>query len=495
MLTPLNLCLFFRSAFLRIPGRHGFAALGILVSMLIGSDLSWSQSDKSALMVSIDHPNFRKLIMAIPPITVPPQLSAPNTPQAGGSPAAWADTATQELRRLLNFSGHFNVSNLTTGATPGTPTSGDLAGVDVVQWKALGVEGLVMGQLVLDGNQWALEMRAIDIRQGKLLVGKKYNKISGAVIKERMAHFADKILEAYTGKPGIFSTRLVFVGRKNKGDPKQIYVSLFDGSGAYPITTGNSPHLSPSWSRDGRYITYTSFEDKNPDLFIFDTATGKKRKLSGRKGLNSGANWSNNNKLIAFTGSVDGDADIYLTSPDGDQQRVLIKGTGLDVDPMFSPDGKWLAFVSGRFGNPHIFRGELQWDGETKVRVLNDKRLTFAGWYNATPTWSPDSEKLVFAGYDKEIDRFDLFMMNPDGTQLERLTLRAGDNERPSFSPNGQLIVFHSSRGPNRENVKGTAQLFLMNRDGSNQRKLETGLFEAQTPQWSLPLAVDDSKF
>jgi TolB protein len=338
-------------------------------------------------------------------------------------------------------------------------------------------------------------MRAVDIRQGKLLVSKKYSKMTSGIIKERVAHFVDKILEAYTGKPGIFNTRLVFVGRKNKGDSKQIYVSLFDGSGAYPITSDPSPHLSPSWSRDGRYITYTSYEDKNPDLFIFDTQTKKKRKLSGRKGLNSGANWSNNNQLIAYTGSVDGDADIYLVTPSGDQQRVLIRGSGLDVDPMFSPNGKWLAFVSGRFGNPHIFRGELQWDGDSKVRVLSDKRLTFAGWYNATPTWSPDSEKIVFSGYDKEINRFDLFMMNPDGTQLERLTLRSGDNERPSFAPNGQLIVFHSSRGPNREDIKGPGQLYLMNRDGSNQIKLETGLFEAQTPQWSPSLPVDESKF
>jgi dipeptidyl aminopeptidase/acylaminoacyl peptidase len=152
----------------------------------------------------------------------------------------------------------------------------------------------------------------------------------------------------------------------------------------------------------------------------------------------------------------------------------------------FSPNGKWLAFVSGRFGNPHIFRAELDWNKErTSVKVAGDKRLTYAGWYNATPAWSPDSEKIAFGGYDKDIDRWDLFMMNPDGTKLERLTLQTGDSESPSWSPNGQLIVFQSNRIGIR-NVKGPSPaLYIMNRDGSGQRKLQTGLYEAQTPKWS----------
>ena len=74
-------------------------------------------------------------------------------------------------------------------------------------------------------------------------------------------------------------------------------------------------------------------------------------------------------------------------------------------------------------------------------------------------------------------------MMNPDGTTLERLTLRTGDNERPWFSPNGQNLVFMSNR-TNGQNIKGIHQLFIMNRDGSGQRQLNTGLYEAQTPSW-----------
>ena len=154
------------------------------------------------------------------------------------------------------------------------------------------------------------------------------------------------------------------------------------------------------------------------------------------------------------------------------------------MDPTFSPDGQLLAFVSGRFGNPHIFVGHLKWTGDDEVKVVRDTRLTYAGWYNSTPAWSPDSKKLVFAGYDKEINRYDIFMMNHDGKNLERLTLKTGDNESPSFSPNGQLVVFQSNR-VGQSDQKGRPKLWVMARDGSGQRELPTGLYEAQTPSWS----------
>lgn len=435
------------------------------------------------VIVNIDNPNFRKLVVALPDF----EVSDPNDAEL----VRLAKEGPIELGRLLHFSGLFNIlnaaaySNIKLGGFAGKDNRG-LEGIDATQWKPIGVESLTVADLVRDNGDITISLRTADINQNKLMLGKKYSRVKADQFNKVMAKYADRILEAYTGKPGIFSSRLTFVGRKAKNAAKQIYISDFDGANAVAITSGNSPHLSPAWSPDGRFVTYTSFESGNPDLYIYEVATGKKRKLSGRQGLNSGSNWAKSGKLVAFTGSDGGDTDIYVTTPEGSTPRAIIRGTGLDVDPTFSPDGKWMAFVSGRFGNPHIFRAELKWDSETSVKVLSDKRLTYAGWYNATPTWSPDSDKLVFAGYDRDIDRFDLFMMNPDGTSLERLTIRSGDNERPSFAPNGQMIVFHSTRVQGRD-VKGPPQLYVMNRDGSGQRQLTTGLYESQTPQWGPP--------
>ncbi len=437
----------------------------------------------ASIVVNIDSPQFREVVAAIPEFGL--------AKSAGDSDSrAMAAEAQAELARLFSFTGIFKIMSsaaykeLLQKPDPRWYSDEGIGNLNVLGWKTVGVESLTLAELSKDSaSTWSLMIRTIDIGRRDVLVGKKYSQISRSQIIAVIRRYGDQILRAYTGKSGIFNSKLVFIGRPNANAAKQVYISDFDGSRPVQISRGNYPHLSPSFSSDGKFVTFTSYEAGNPDLYIYDVASGSTRKLSGQKGINSGGNFATSGKVVAFTGSVNGDADIYTILPGGGSRRLFISGSGLDVDPSFSPDGSKIAFVSGRYGNPHIFVASLNWASPTEPRVISDKRLTYAGWYNATPAWTPEGDRIAFAGYDKEIDRFDLFMMNPDGTKLERLTLRAGDNERPWFSPNGQNIVFMSNRTDGK-NVKSVHQLYIMNRDGGNQRQLETGLYEAQTPCW-----------
>lgn len=464
--------------------------LVVLVSFVSISKIR--AESNNTLIVNIDNPNFRRLIVAVPSFIYSKEDKNPAT-------AKLAETGGKDLGRLLVYSGLFNVisesaykdllKNIKPQAdsqkqNPKDLDATSLQGIDLVQWKAIGVESLTVGNLESDQEGFTLSIRTVDISRGSMILGKKYSRIKESEFPLVIRRYADLLLKAYTGKTGIFSSKIVFIGRKYKRSDKQVYICDFDGSNVVQITRGNYPHLSPQWSPDGRFVSFTSYEHGGVNIYSYEVSTGKKVRLSNHAGINSGANWAANGKLIAYTGSVRGDADIYTISTTGGPRSSLIKGSGLDVDPAFSPDLKWMAFVSGRYGNPHIFRAALEWTGDNQVKVTADKRLTYAGWYNATPSWSPDSGKIAFAGYDKDIDRFDLFMMGHDGKNLERLTIRAGDNESPSWSPNGQLLIFQSNRIGTR-NIKGIYQLYLMNRDGSNQRPINVGLYEAQTPSWS----------
>jgi TolB protein len=439
------------------------------------------------LVVNIDAPSFRKVVTAVPAF----HASSPDA-----ETTSLASSGAPELGRLLTFSSIFNVmddaafKDLVKDKKETWYEKDDLKSLGMPAWKTLGVESLTLATVKKEGTLFTLVIRTIDIGRGELVLGKKYSQIQKDQFPLVLRRYGDALLRAYTGKSGIFNSRLVFVGRTAASAAKQIYVADFDGSNAKPITTGNYPHISPTWSRDGKFVTFTSFRDGSPDLYIYEMANGKMRKLAGYKGINSGSNWAANGKAIAFTGSNSSDTDIYLTKSSGGDRKLFISGQGIDVDPTFSPDGKKIAFVSGRFGNPHIFVADLTWTGDMDAKVLGDKRLTYAGWWNATPAWSPEGDRIAFAGFDKEINRFDLFIMNPDGSKLERLTLKAGDNERPSFSPNGQNIIFHSNRTGGQD-VKGIAQIYIMNRDGANQRQLQTGLYEAQTPIWGPNLGDD----
>ena len=296
--------------------------------------------------------------------------------------------------------------------------------------------------------------------------------------------FSDKILTSFTNKSGIFKSRIVFIGKKDKNSSKQVYSIRIDGTDLKAHTNINTIHLSPSWHHDGKQIIYTSYQNGNPDLYIHNINTKISKKISGYKGIDSGGTNDPLSHQVVFSGSKKGDTDIYVTSSLGSKaRRALITGSGLDVDPVIAPNGKYLAFVSGRFGNPHIFLANLVRNSKGSLYVSSDRRLTWAGWYNGNPDFSPDSKKIAFAGYDKEINRFDIFMMDYDGKNLERLTLEHADNESPSWSPNGQLIVFDSNRIA-KMNKKSTKHLYIMRRDGSYQKKLETNLYSAQTPDW-----------
>lgn len=462
---------------------YKLAVIRLLFVVFLTQFSSGSSAWAAGIIVNIDSPQFREVVVGLPQFYVPDAVSDSESREL-------ANGANSELRRLLEFSGIFKVmgeaayKELVSKLSPQWFREQGLAGIDLLEWKNLGVESLTVAELAREKNEsWSLTIRTMDVGRREVLVGKKYTEISKGQLTGVVRRYADEILRAYTGKSGIFNSKLVFVGRSSPQAAKQIYIADFDGSNPVQISKGNFPHLSPSFSADGKFVTYTSYEGGNPDLYIYDLASGRTRKLSGHKGINSGGNFAPSGKLLAFTGSVNGDADIYTVMPGGSTRKLFISGAGLDVDPSFSPDGSKIAFVSGRYGNPHIFVASIEWASSTEPKVKGDRRLTYAGWYNATPAWTPEGDRIAFAGYDKEIDRFDLFMMNPDGTKLERLTLRTGDNERPWFSPNGQNIVFMSNR-TNGQNVKSVHQLYIMNRDGSNQRQLSTGLYEAQTPCW-----------
>lgn len=438
------------------------------------------QAAKDSYIINIDQPSFRKLVVGVPQFATDKSKELVELAQQGQN----------ELIRLLKFTRLFNI--IDSAAFSGYDTSKfDFESVNQTNWKALGVESVILVDLKREGQRFRLELRTTDINHGKQILGKAYTMNSRADLAPILKRFVDRLLVAYTGKPGIFASKLVFVGKKTKADEKQIFLCDIDGSNLEQLTFDKTMHLSPSFDPSGQKVLFTSYRDGNPDLYQIDLKTKKTSKVSGVQGVNSGGVYSTNGKVIAFTGTREGNADIFITNPSFAKREALLVGQGLDVDPAFSPDGKYLAFVSGRYGNPHIFRAELLWsDSEQRLAVTSDKRLTYAGWYNATPAWSPDSRKIAFAGFDKDIGRFDLFVMNSDGTELERLTLKSGDNENPSWSPNGQLIVFHSNRIGD-ENQKGPAHLYMMNRDGSGQTMINLPLYDAQTPKWSQFLIAD----
>jgi TolB protein len=128
-----------------------------------------------------------------------------------------------------------------------------------------------------------------------------------------------------------------------------------------------------------------------------------------------------------------------------------------------------LAFVSDRSGNPQIYT--IQLNG----RQLN--RITFDGKYNASPVWSPLGDRIAFCSMTDH-NKFDIMTCQPDGKDIKRLTRGTGNNEDPSWSPDGRFIIFSSDRS-------GKSHIYCINANGANLRQITFSAYEETNPACS----------
>lgn len=344
----------------------------------------------------------------------------------------------------------------------------------ISDWSTIGTEFLIKTGITITGDNVAYEMRLYDVLGAKQILGKRYVAKTNEP-KILAGTVSNDIVEALTGKAGIFFTKIAMVC--DKGGTKEIWTMNFDGSNPTQLTHDKRLSFAPAWSPDNQKIAYSRYTKnakniQNIDLYEYDLGTRSARLLSNRKGINSGAAYSPNGRQIALTMSFLGNPEIFLLDPTSREVTRLTKSFGVDVDPSWSPDGKNLAFVSSRSNQPMVYVGEVE---RLKTNPSLGTRKTFAGKYNATPSWSPDGKKIVFASQEKT---FNLFMMNSDGTNLERLTKEEGHNEDPHFAPDGNFIVFSSNR-------TGQKNVYSISSDGSTTRRLTHGLGNCMAPKWS----------
>ena len=353
-------------------------------------------------------------------------------------------------------------------------------GFDYESWKQIGADFMIRIGYKVANRKITLDTHLYHIPRKAPIFSKAY---TGNVNDLRtLGHvYCNDILEKLTGKPGFFLTKIV-VARETVNNEKEIYVMDWDGANVKQMTHHRTISQSPSWSRDGSQIAYTSFvfhrkqKTRNADLFLYDFMTKKRALLSYQKGINSGATFDPNEDYVYLRISKNGSSDIYRLGTNGKNLTKITQGPrgAMNVEPSISPDGTKMAFSSDRSGRPMIYVMDL--------RTKSIKRITFAGVYNSSPAWSPDGKTLVFAGFDKS--HFDIFTVDANGKNLKRLTSakkkngRWSNNEYPSFSPDGRFILFSSNRS-------GKYQLYIVSIDGKYEHRLTFDNKHYYKPQWS----------
>jgi TolB protein len=224
--------------------------------------------------------------------------------------------------------------------------------------------------------------------------------------------------------------------------------------------------LPPHWSGDGTKLIYSAERNRQWSIYLLDFLNMSEKKIYASKGTNMAGNFFPDGTGFSFSSSKDGTPDLYMKHIKDDQITKLSSSYGIDVSPAVSPDGHYIAFVSDRGGTPQIYI--MRRDGS------NIRRLTFEGSYNTSPSWSPKGDRLVFVG---QRGKNQIFTIKPDRTELTQLTV-SGNNEDPSFSPDGRCIAFSSDRD-------GMKSIYIMRANGESQSRITPKGLIAFGPHWS----------
>lgn len=431
--------------------RRMFGTLVSSVALLV----AYAAAGHGQVRSTIDQPGQRAY-----PIAVAPLQNAQGGP-AGDVGTKFADI----LARDLTLSGLFRVLDRATYLEKGDNSGATADTTNFANWSVIGALALVKGTVEVSADKIVVEARLFDVYQRRELTGRRYHGTAGNV--RRMAHrFADEILKHFTGERGPFDSRISFISTR-AGRFKEMYVMSLDGTDVQQLTNHKGIVLSPSWSRDGRNLYFTSYKRRNPDLYRFDLISGAEMQLSARRGLNLGGRPSPDGSKVAVTVEDQGNSDLVLLSASGGVLQRLTDSFAIDVSPSWSPDGSQIAFCSSRSGTPQIH--VMNADGG------NVRRLTMSGSYNTDPAWSPKGDKIAYVG--REGGQFNVYVMDSDGGNARRIT-SAGKNENPSWSPDGRYLVYSSTRG-------GKGKLWVTDVTGGSQVQLTDGNGDDSSPAWS----------
>ena len=342
--------------------------------------------------------------------------------------------------------------------------------VNFKDWRLLGMENLVIGQLVLtDTGEYEVEFRLIDVYKEKQIAGFRLPSTK-AQLRTTAHEISDIIYEKLIGVRGAFATRIAYITVNQKRDgSKNFSLQIADADGHNPQVLLESPEplMSPSWSPDGKRLAYVSFESKNSAIFVQDIKTGKRDKVAANRGINSAPAWSPDGSSLAMTLSKDGNTEIYIMHLGSRTLRRITNNQAIDTEPNWSKDGKKLVFTSDRGGSPQIYEIAVRGGGKPK-------RLTFNGPYHARPRYSSDGNSMTMVTGQKGIYR--IAIMNLRNGSSDILTKGRLD-ESPSFAPNDHMIIYTTT------GARGTA-LAAVSADGQVHQRLTLQDGEVREPAW-----------
>ncbi|WGF87304.1 Tol-Pal system beta propeller repeat protein TolB [Marinivivus vitaminiproducens] len=336
-------------------------------------------------------------------------------------------------------------------------------------WRQVNASVLVNGLVRSAGGRLDIEFRLWDVFAGEQMTGLRFT--TEAANWRRVAHrIADAVYQRVTGESGYFDTRIVYISETGPKNDRIKRLAIMDQDGANHrfLTDGRSLVLTPRFDPTGEEVAYMAYRGPSPRVYVHDLATGQERVLGDYAGMTFAPRFAPSGNEVALSLAQNGNTDIYLQTVGSAQARRLTDSPAIDTSPSFSPDGQRIVFNSDRAGSQQLYVMDRSGGNPT--------RISFGEGRYGTPVWSPRGDLVAFTKIQGGM--FHIGVMQPDGS-AERLLTRSYQDEAPTWSPNGRVLMFGRKRS-----ATDRTRLYSIDITGYNEREIPTPL-EASDPDWS----------
>jgi TolB protein len=344
-----------------------------------------------------------------------------------------------------------------------------------VDWRQINAQALVTGRVEHQADgRISVEFRLWDVFAEQQMTGFVYR--TTPVNWRRIAHIiSDAIYKRLTGESGYFDTRIVYISESGPANRRIKRLAIMDQDGANHrfLTQGRELVLTPRFSPTRQEITYLSYYQDKPRVYVYNIDTGQQEVLGEFPGMTFAPRFSPDGNKVIMSLARDGNSEVYTMDLRTRVVRRLTRHPAIDTSPCFSPDGERIVFNSDRGGSQQLYVMNAE-GGEVR-------RISFGKGRYATPVWSPRGDLIAFTKMYR--GRFFIGVMRPDGSG-ERLLSESFLDEGPTWAPNGRVLMFFRQIPGDLQGRGGSTRLWSIDLTGYNERQIVTPV-DASDPAWS----------